>query len=103
MICSIGTRFLDEEFLDEFGRLNVINMTASQARAISRDIISDTLSARELVDRAVEAETSASQLVQSIHNISTLPLSTLGKTSLNICPVSILGKTSLNICAYSSL
>ena len=82
--CSIGNRFLNEEFLDEFGRLDLVNATASQARAIAEDITSLPWSGRELVDRAVDAETSARQLVQSVQNVTTPSLSILGNSiSLN--------------------
>ena len=80
-LCRIGARFLNEEFLDEFGRLNLINTTASLASAASRDIISDILSTRELVERAVDAENSAKGLLQSVKNIPMSSLSLLGKTS----------------------
>lgn len=77
MLHRIGSRFLNEEFLDEFGRLELINETVSQAMAIIDGILNDTWSARELMDSAVDVETSARLL--SMQNVTTASLFTLGK------------------------
>ena len=89
-----GNTFLNDEFVDEFGRLDLINATAIRSRAVSDDVITATLSVGELVDSAEAVETRARQLVESVGNITTVsPLTELGNLILlyayqcNVCAI----------------
>ena len=87
--CRRGERFLSSEFVDEFGRLSVINTTASQARAAIAGLRFDSVdtwsSVRELVGAATqEAISRARLLVEAATNTATPSLSEPSKTKIFI-------------------
>ena len=80
--CRVGTKFLNDEFTDEFDRLSIINTTASEAiMIVHSSLLIQTSNVDKLLNSTEVIITRAGLLQQSATNITSPSLSVLGNNS----------------------